>query len=122
MKSPRISQNKKNSPWFLYILETKNGKLYTGITNNIERRMKAHKTGRGARFTRNFGFKKLLYSEGLNSQAEAMRKEREVKTWPRKKKIELAGIKKRKSASKLKIFSRKQKAKGPHRNLLKEFH
>ena len=39
-------------PWFLYLLECKNGAIYTGITTDVEARFKAHKEGRGAKYTR----------------------------------------------------------------------
>src|SRR3989338_8131121 len=76
--------------WTVYILETQDGRLYTGITNNLERRMKAHKNGKGARFTKIFGFKKLLYSEDLPTRVEALKRESFIKTWPREKKLLLA--------------------------------
>ena len=75
--------------WFVYILETKNGLLYTGITTDLERRMKVHESGNGARFTRIFGFKRLVYSEEASTQPEAMQREREIKKLPRSKKIGL---------------------------------
>jgi putative endonuclease len=38
--------------WFLYVLECEGGSLYTGITNNVEKRFRAHQAGKGARYTR----------------------------------------------------------------------
>jgi len=76
-------------PWYVYILESQNKTLYTGITNNIEKRMSAHKQGKGARFTKVFGFKKLLYSEKLPGRVEAMKREAQIKRWPKKKKLAL---------------------------------
>ena len=52
--------------------------------------MKAHKNGKGARFTKIFGFKKLLYSEDLPTRVEALKRESFIKTWPREKKLLLA--------------------------------
>ena len=75
--------------WHVYILETLDGRLYTGITNDVERRMKAHKTGKGAKFTRIFGFKELLYAIKLPTQSQAMKREAEIKRWPKKRKIKL---------------------------------
>ena len=73
--------------WQVYILETKDGSLYTGMTNNIERRMRQHRAGKGARFTRIFGFKKLLFCAEYSTRSEAMKRESEIKRWPRAKKI-----------------------------------
>ncbi|MFH1369439.1 MAG: GIY-YIG nuclease family protein [Elusimicrobiota bacterium] len=83
---------KKKKKWSLYILRCKDGRLYTGITNNLERRFKQHSSGKGARFTKCFGVDKLLYSEEVGKQSAAMVREAEVKTWPKTKKLDLAGI------------------------------
>ena len=40
------------SIWYLYILRCKDGTLYTGITTDVEKRLEAHRTGRGAKYTR----------------------------------------------------------------------
>lgn len=74
---------------FVYILEAQNGKYYIGYTNNLEKRMKAHSEGKGAKFTRAFGFKKLLYSEKFRSKSKAMKREAELKRFTRKEKKEL---------------------------------
>ena len=75
--------------WYLYILRTKDGRLYTGITKDLVRRMKQHQTGKGARFTKIFGFEELLFSQRLLSQSEALKREADVKTWPKTKKLKL---------------------------------
>jgi putative endonuclease len=75
--------------WKVYILETKKGALYTGITNDLEKRMATHKKGRGALFTRLCGVKELLYSENRRNRSFASKREAEIKKWPRKKKLEL---------------------------------
>jgi putative endonuclease len=75
--------------WYIYILETRNGRLYTGATNDVDRRIKKHKNGTGARFTRIFGFKKLLYQEKHPTRSHALKREKEIKSWPRKKKLAL---------------------------------
>ena len=75
--------------WHIYILETKDGRLYTGTTNNISRRMAQHKDGRGAKFTRSFGFKELLYTEELLTQSDALKREKQIQSWKRLKKLKL---------------------------------
>lgn len=75
--------------WYVYILKCKDGKLYTGITNNLERRLKAHNSGNGCRFTRCRIPVKLLYSEIALNMSEALRREARIKQLPRNKKIEL---------------------------------
>ncbi|MDD3374533.1 MAG: GIY-YIG nuclease family protein [Candidatus Omnitrophica bacterium] len=76
--------------WYVYILETKDKRFYTGSTNDVDRRMKMHAEGKGARFTRIFGFKKLLYTEACGeTRAEALKREREIKKLTKEKKVEL---------------------------------
>lgn len=84
-----ISTEKIDQIWHVYILKTLSGQLYTGITSDLVRRMKQHKNGNGGRFTRTFGFKKLLYSEESTTRSEALKREAEVKRWPKKKKVQL---------------------------------
>jgi putative endonuclease len=63
--------------------------LYTGITNNITRRMAAHKAGKGAKFTRSFGFKELLYTEEYPTKSEASKREKQIQKFGRLKKLAL---------------------------------
>ncbi|MDP2599344.1 MAG: GIY-YIG nuclease family protein [Deltaproteobacteria bacterium] len=80
---------------FVYILESKNGKYYVGYTTDLKRRMDQHKKGKGSKFVRGFGFKKLLYHESYQTKSKALRREAELKRWPRaEKKILVFKIKK----------------------------
>ncbi len=76
----------------VYILECtdKRGRhqYYTGYTNNLHRRFLEHQNGKGAKFCRNKKLN-LKYIETYPKQIEAMRREREIKTLPKKEKIEL---------------------------------
>ncbi len=81
--SPRY---KKREKWFLYILECRDGSFYTGITNNLERRIQAHQDGRASKFTRTRRPVKLLYHEPCKGRTAALVRECAVKTLPRKKK------------------------------------
>ena len=60
--------------WHVYIIETNDGRLYTGMTNNVERRFKQHVSGKEAKFTRIFGVKALKYSCSFETRVEAMQK------------------------------------------------
>ncbi len=75
--------------WYLYILETQNGSFYTGTTNDIERRMAEHKDGKGGHFTRSFKFKGLLYTEQHPDRSSALKREKQIQGWTRKKKLAL---------------------------------
>lgn len=77
---------------FVYILQSSDGKFYIGYTTDIQRRMAAHKSGKGAKFTRGFGFKKLLYHEAHPTKSAALRREATLKKWSRaEKKILIRG-------------------------------
>lgn len=74
---------------FVYILQSHDGRYYTGYTTDLKKRMEQHRSGKGARFTRSFGFRKLLYHEKHRTRSEAMKREAEIKSWSRDKKEEL---------------------------------
>ncbi len=65
--------------WSVYIVRCKNGSLYTGITNNVEARITAHNTGKGAKYTRAFGPVVLVYKKKMKSATLARQKEAEIK-------------------------------------------
>ena len=75
--------------WYVYILECQNHDLYTGITDNLERRLQEHKSGKGGKFTRAFRVNQLIYSEPCGSKNEALKREAQIKNWTRKKKLAL---------------------------------
>ena len=71
---------------YFYVLLCRDGSLYAGYTNNLERRLKMHNEGKGAKYTRGRGPVKLLYSKAFNDKSEALKAEYEFKQWNRKKK------------------------------------
>lgn len=75
--------------WVLYILECGDGSLYTGITDDLERRLKAHREGRGAKYTRGRGPLTLRYTEQCEDHSQALKREYRVKHLPRSQKLEL---------------------------------
>ena len=77
--------------WNIYIIECKDGKLYTGITNDLKRRIKQHNSGNGCRFTKYRIPVKLLYTEKASGRSEALKREAQIKKLPRQKKLELIG-------------------------------
>ena len=72
----------------VYILKTSGNTLYTGQTNNLERRLKEHnsKTAKSAKYTRCFDSCELFYQEEYASRGEAMKREAEIKRMTRKEK------------------------------------
>ena len=85
----KSSRSGRREKWFLYILECSDGTFYTGITKDIERRLKAHNNGKGASFSRMRRPVKIIYHEILKSRTQALVREFAVKSLPRKKKEEL---------------------------------
>ena len=75
--------------WTVYILECGDGTFYTGITDDLERRIKAHESGKGAKYTRGRGPLTLRYREMAPDKGTALRRERELKGLRRSQKLEL---------------------------------
>ncbi len=76
--------------WYVYIIETKCGKLYTGITTDLQRRFTEHLQGKkGARFFRISSPKIILFQEQHADRSQASKREYEIKKMSRKQKFEL---------------------------------
>lgn len=75
--------------WKLYILLCGDGTLYTGISTDPQRRLKAHRTGKGAKYTRGRGPLCLVYQEFCGTHSAALRREWEVKAMTREEKLAL---------------------------------
>lgn len=75
--------------YFVYILTNKSNTLYIGITNNLNRRIYEHKKGLISGFTNRYNLYKLIYFEEYKSSLDAIRREKQLKTWRRTKKIAL---------------------------------
>ncbi|MFV3013082.1 GIY-YIG nuclease family protein [Clostridium botulinum] len=74
---------------YVYIVECRDGTLYTGWTTDIERRISEHNKGKGAKYTRARRPVILKYFEEFDTSREAMKRECEIKTLSRKDKIKL---------------------------------
>lgn len=75
--------------YFVYILECQDGSLYTGITTDIDRRLREHKKGIGSHFTHAKKAKRMLHQEEHPNRSAALKREAEIKRWPRQKKLAL---------------------------------
>ena len=76
--------------WHVYMVRCSDGTLYTGITNDLKKRIEAHNSGKeGARYTRSRRPVKLVYSEQVESKSAAAKLEYQLKKLPRLKKIRL---------------------------------
>lgn len=81
----------KKIAYSVYILRTSSNTLYTGQTNNLEKRIKEHKakSSRTSKYVRTFSSVELVYSEEFKTRKEAMQREYELKQWPKVKKEKL---------------------------------
>jgi putative endonuclease len=78
------------STWYVYIIQSEvTGKLYTGITNDPQKRIRAHNQGKGAKATRAGRPWGLIYLEGVADKGSALRREFAIKQLPRSKKLTL---------------------------------
>ena len=78
-------------PVFVYMVECADKTLYTGWTTDVERRLKAHNAGRGAKYTRERSPVRLVYIEEVADRRAAMKRELEIKRMRRAKKLQLIG-------------------------------
>ena len=77
--------------WYLYILRCKDDTLYTGITTDVEKRLEAHRAGRGAKYTRGRTPLELVYRETCGTHSQALKREVEIKKLTRQEKQTLIG-------------------------------
>ncbi|HNZ86205.1 MAG TPA: GIY-YIG nuclease family protein [bacterium] len=81
---------KYEKEYFVYILASyRNGTLYIGLTNNLIRRVSEHKSGIIKGFTKKYNIKMLVYYESTNDIFSAITREKQMKKWNRKWKLEL---------------------------------
>ncbi len=83
---PNLKKNYKTASWVVYILSCGDGTLYTGITNNLVRRLEAHQSGAASRYTRSRLPVKLAYAESAVSRSAALRREAMIKRLRREQK------------------------------------
>ena len=72
--------------WFVYILRCSDGTLYTGSTDDVARRVQAHNSGKGAKYTRGRAPVEVVYCEGCESHSEALKREYAIKQLTRQQK------------------------------------
>lgn len=72
--------------WHVYLLRCSDGSLYCGITNNIKSRLKAHRAGKGAKYTRGRLPIKLAYTETMENKSGALKREIKIKKMSKKEK------------------------------------
>lgn len=79
--------------WLVYMLECSDNSIYTGITNNLEERLKKHQSGNGAKYLRGRLPIKLVYKEKFLNRSEATKREIYIKKMSKKEKKHLIDLK-----------------------------
>lgn len=80
---------KLDKSYYVYIIRCADGTLYTGSTDDVQRRLEVHRSGKGAKYTRGRGPLELVYSEQVESWSQALRRESEIKKMTRLQKEEM---------------------------------
>ena len=75
--------------WFVYMLRCRDGSLYTGYTDDIERRFAVHQSGKGAKYTRSRLPVELVYQESLPDKSAVLKREAAIKKLSRQQKLQL---------------------------------
>ena len=75
--------------YFAYLVQCADGTLYGGYTTDLQKRMEAHNSGKGAKYTRGRGPLELIYSEDCGDHSAALKRELEIKALPREEKLKL---------------------------------
>jgi len=78
--------------WSVYILRCADGTLYTGATNDVRRRLAAHRAGTGAKYTRGRSPLRLIWSKRLRDRGSALKLEARIKALPRRLKLEMVRV------------------------------
>jgi putative endonuclease len=77
------------SQYYVYIMASQSGVLYTGVTNDLNRRVGEHKEGQISGFTKNYKVSQLVYYETMDNVNAAIAREKQIKRWRREKKVKL---------------------------------
>lgn len=78
----------ENKEHYFYVLSCKDGSLYAGYTNDLERRVRLHNEGKGAKYTRGRGPVRLIFSKTYSTKSEALKAEYAFKQLERKEKLQ----------------------------------
>ena len=78
-----------NGKWTVYILRCADNTLYTGITDDVDRRIALHNAGKGAKYTRGRGPVSICYQEYCEDKGQALRREYKIKAMSREQKLAL---------------------------------
>src|SRR3989338_1407341 len=86
---PARDSGQESTVWHVYILRCGDGSLYTGISTDPDQRLQRHNAGKGSRYVRRKGVAALVYTEPCVDKRVARKRELEIQSWNRKKKLAL---------------------------------
>lgn len=92
----------KSASWLVYLLRCSDDSLYTGITNDLARRLAAHAAGRASKYTRSRLPVRVAYQERQATKSLALKREAAIKRMPRRAKLALIGLPSRRPACRVK--------------------
>ncbi len=125
-----LKNSRKKDSWSLYVVECADGSYYTGIAKDVAKRIDTHNSGKGAKYTSTHGPVRLVFQEPQGDYSAALRREYQVKTLPKNRKVRfIAGESLPRPPKKAKMtFQRGQKGKrkplsshpGSRKNLKRE--
>lgn len=75
--------------WYVYILLCGDQTLYCGVTDDVQRRLETHRSGKGAKYTRGRGPLEVVYTEECDNHSNALKREAAIKKLPRPQKLKL---------------------------------
>lgn len=81
--------------YYVYLIQCEDKSIYTGITNDLDRRFKEHKDKIGGHYTSSHKVEKIVCTETFKTKSEALKREIEIKSWKRDKKLALVNSSKK---------------------------
>jgi len=75
--------------YHVYILASRSRNLYAGVTDDLERRLIEHRSGKGSKFTRKYRIYRLVYCQPFSTPRDAIAREKQIKAWRREKRVAL---------------------------------
>lgn len=75
--------------YYVYIILCGDNSLYTGIAKDVEKRFVEHKIGKGSKYVRSRKAKKMVYKQGFKTRSLALKREAQIKSWNKEKKLTL---------------------------------
>jgi putative endonuclease len=84
-----------NNKWYVYILLCADLSLYTGVAKDPPARLLVHQQGKGAKYTKSHLPERIIFTQEFSTRGEALKREYEIKQWPREEKIRKLSLKPR---------------------------